>query len=351
MSDFKAADKSQKKKVMGWEVSYDLEAKKNSIGKRLSLNRKQVVSTFVILIIFFGVFLIGCWLAGNPFDATKRIASTAVVNMGWQGTDRWGIIWWVVLAAIIFEFLDASAGMGYGTAFTPLLIFFGFDPLQIVPVVMIQQGLAGLCGAYLHKEFENVEWRVRPMSETIKLWLIMGGAGCLAVLFSVTAVYGIFKVAKVWINLYVALLLVAMGVISLFNAQRKKTYKPRNMVFFGALAGFNKGIGGGGYGPVITVGGLLSGVPAKSMMAITALSEGSVCLVSIVAWIALLGQGVAIDFILLPSMILGSIFAVIVAPYTTRVLPERLWQWIVPIYCCILAVLCLWKIIPSIINA
>ncbi|MBN2078951.1 MAG: sulfite exporter TauE/SafE family protein [Spirochaetes bacterium] len=351
MSDYKAAGKTQKKKVMGWEVAHDLEAKKNSIGKRSSLNRKQVVSTLVILIIFFGVFLIGCWLAGNPFDATKRIASTAVVNMGWQGTDRWGIIWWVVLAAIIFEFLDASAGMGYGTAFTPLLIFFGFDPLQIVPVVMIQQGLAGLCGAYLHREFENVEWRIRPMSETIRLWLIIGGAGCLAVLFSVTAVYGVFKVAKVWINLYVALLLVAMGVISLFNAQRKKTYKPRNMVFYGALAGFNKGIGGGGYGPVITVGGLLSGVPAKSMMAVTALSEGSVCLVSIVAWLALLGQGVVIDFILLPSMILGSIFAVIVAPYTTRVLPEKLWQWIVPIYCCILAVLCLWKIIPSIIKA
>jgi uncharacterized membrane protein YfcA len=340
-----------KKKVMGWEVAHDLEANKNSIGARSGLNRNQLVSTLVILILFAGVFAIGCWLAGNPFDATKRIASTAVVNMGWEGTDRWGIIWWVVLAAIIFEFLDAAAGMGYGTAFTPLLIFFGFDPLQIVPVVMIQQGLAGLCGAYLHREFENVEWRIRPMSETIRLWLIIGGAGCLAVLFSVTAVYGIFKVAKIWIQLYVALLLVAMGVISLFHAKRKKTYKPRHMVFYGALAGFNKGIGGGGYGPVITVGGLLSGVPAKSMMAVTALSEGSVCLVSIVAWLALLSQGVTIDFILLPSMILGSIVAVIAAPYTTRVMPEKLWQWVVPVYCCILAALSLWKLMPAVIRA
>ena len=165
-----------------------------------------------------------------------------------------------------------------------------------------------------------------------------------------TAVYGVLKVAKIWIKLYVAILLVAMGLISLFHAKRKKIYKPKNMVFYGALAGFNKGVGGGGYGPVITVGGLLSGVPAKSMMAVTALSEGSVCMVSILAWIALLGQGVSIDFILLPSMILGSIFAVVLAPYTTRVLPEKVWQWVVPVYCCILAVLCMWKIVPSIIN-
>ncbi len=336
---------------MGWEVARDLEANKKSIGARSGLNRKQLASTLVILVIFTGVFAIGCWLAGNPLDTTKRIASPAVVNMGWQNVDGWGIIWWVALAAIIFEFLDAAAGMGYGTAFTPLLLFFGFDPLQIVPAVMIQQGVAGLCGAYLHKEFENVEWRIRPMSETIRLWLIIGGAGCLAVLFSVTAVYGIFKVAQVWIKLYVALLLVAMGVISLFQAQRKKNYKPRHMIFFGALAGFNKGIGGGGYGPVITVGGLLSGVPAKSMMAVTALSEGSVCLVSIVAWFALLSRGMAIDFILLPSMILGSIVAVIVAPYATRVLPEKLWQWVVPVYCCILAALSLWKLMPAVSRA
>lgn len=350
MFDSAIAEKEKKSRVMGWEIANELEISRDSIIKRLVLNKRQIIATLTVLIIFFAVFLAGCWLAGNPFENTDRIASRAVTKMGWVGTNQWGIIWWVVIAAIIFEFLDASAGMGYGTAFTPLLLFFGFDPLQIVPVVMIQQGLAGLCGAYLHKEFENVEWGFKPMSETIKLWLIIGGAGCLSVIFSVTAVYGIFDVAKIWIKLYVAILLVAMGVISLVKAKRKKIYKPKNMIFYGALAGFNKGIGGGGYGPVVSVGGLLSGVPAKSMMAVTALSEGSVCMVSIVVWIVLLGQGVVIDFVLLPSMLLGSIFAVVTAPYTTRVLPEKLWQWVVPAYCCVLAGLCLWKILPTLIK-
>ena len=47
-----------------------------------------------------------------------------------------------------------------------------------------------------------------------------------------------------------------MGLVSLLNRKTKRSYKPGKMIFFGALAGFNKGIGGGGYGPVITIGGI-----------------------------------------------------------------------------------------------
>lgn len=91
----------------------------------------------------FAVFLLGCWLAGNPFEATKRIASQFVEARGWVGTNEWSIIWSVVLVAMFFEFMDASAGMGFGTAITPLLLLMGFDPKQIVPVVIFGAGLVG----------------------------------------------------------------------------------------------------------------------------------------------------------------------------------------------------------------
>lgn len=113
------------------------------------------------------------------------------------------------------------------------------------------------------------------------------------------------------------------------------------------IAGFNKGIAGGGYGPVVTIGGLLSGAPAKTMMAITGFSEGLVCIVSILVWLFWLNHGVVIDFILLPSMILGSILSVIAAPYAPRVLPQVTWRTIVPDYCCIIAVVCFWKLLPK----
>ena len=336
-------------RTMGWEVSQRMESERPSVLSRLSPGWREIRAGVIGMGVFLALFVVSCWLAGNPFAATQRVASPIVEAHGWAGTHQWAIFWWVVAIAVVLEFLDASAGMGYGTAITPLLLIFGFDPIQIVPAVMIQQAAAGLIGAYLHREFGNVEWRFRPMSETIRLWLIIAGVGGLMVALSITTVDGIFKLAKVWINLYVAILLVVMGVISLIGFKRQREYRPRRMFGFGALAAFNKGIGGGGYGPVVTVGGLLSGVPVKSMLAVTSISEGTVCVASIVVWLAMLTQGVVIDFILLPSMMLGSIIAAVGAPYATRVFPERLWRLVVPVYCCVIATYCFWKIVPQVI--
>lgn len=331
--------------VLGWEISQANE--KRSIKDRIAVSNREIRASIIVLLILGAVFLISCWLAGNPFENTRRIASSAVVANGWSTTNGWGLAWGVVLLAIVFEFLDSAAGMGYGTALTPLLFVMGYDPMQIVPVIMIQQACAGLSSAFIHREYGNIEWRIKPMSESIRLWLLIAISGSLAVVFSITSVYAVLKLAKVWIKLYVCILLLGMGVFSLVTAKRSTHYRPKKMMLFGALAGFNKGIGGGGYGPVITIGGLLSGVPVKSMMAVTALSEGTVCVVSITVWFFLLNLGTTIDFILLPSMMLGSIFAIIAAPYAVRVFPERSWQTIVPAYCCILALISFWKLIPS----
>jgi len=320
-------------KKMGWEIAQYQE--QQSIKHRMRFKAKELKASLLAFAVLSIVFGLSCWLATTPFNSTPGIVS-----------NQWNIIWSVTLLAMIFEFLDSAAGMGYGTAFTPLLLIFGYEPLQIIPAIMIQQASAGLTSAYIHKEYGNVEWHIHPISETVKLWLIIASMGILAGVFSITSVYGLLHVAQVWIKLYVVVLLLAMGIISLINAKKVPTYHPKRMFFFGALAGFNKGIGGGGYGPVVTIGGLFSGVPAKTMMAITAFAEGTVCIASIITWFCLLNHGVVINFILLPSMILGSIFAVIAAPYAIRVFPEKMWKKLVPLYCCILAILCLWKLIP-----
>ncbi len=339
-------------KKAGWEIAQKLDKEKTA-WERLIPEKSQIKAALYSMGILFVVFLIGCWLAGNPFEATQRIPSKIVKEMGWVGTNEWAIIWSVVWIAMFFEFMDATAGMGFGTAITPLLLLIGFDPKQIVPVVMIQQGVAGLIGTFLHAEYQNVEWKFKPMSETIKLWLYIAIPGMAAVAFSVTSVYAVFKVAKVWINLYVCALLLGMGLISLYQgmSRRERPYRPKRMIFFAALAGFNKGVGGGGYGPVVTIGGLLSGVPAKSMMAVTAISEGTVSTFSILVWLAMLSGGVVIDYLLLPSMMIATILSAVVAPWATRVFPERIWQVVVPAYSLILAFYSTYKAWPDIKKA
>ncbi|BBO84066.1 hypothetical protein DSCO28_46320 [Desulfosarcina ovata subsp. sediminis] len=335
-------------KLAGWEVARDLEGKKKTVWERMIPEWRQMRAAIGGVGVFFLVFLLGCWLAGNPFEPTVRIQSPYSVAHGLQG-NTWHIVWSVVLLAAFFEFMDASAGMGFGTALTPILLVLGFDPKQIVPVVMIQQGVAGLVGAFLHREFENVEWKFKPMSETVKLWFIIGVVGCLAVTVSIVGIYKILHVDKVWIKLYVAALLLVMGGASLFQGRKERPYRPKRMIGFAALAGFNKGVGGGGYGPVVTIGGLLAGVPVKSMLAVTAICEGTVSTFSIIVWLALLTSGVQIDYLLLPSFMIATMFSAIAAPYMTRVFPEKLWKIVVPAYCLVVAAICFWKIAPGVI--
>jgi uncharacterized protein len=334
-------------KKLGWEVAKELDQK--SIMDRLVPNWQHVKAAVVGVIVFFLLFLVGTWLAGNPFEFTVRMPSAYVVQHGLTGNE-WSIVWSVVFIAAFFEFMDASAGMGFGTALTPLLLMIGFDPKQIVPVVMIQQGAAGLVGAFLHREFQNVEWKFKPMSETIKLAIIIVISGVVFNVLAIVGIYKIFEVDKIWIKLYVAALLLMMGVTSLIQSKKERPYKPGKMVFWASLAGFNKGVGGGGYGPVVTIGGLMAGVPVKSMMAVTAISEGSVSTVSVIVWFLMLSSGVTIDYILLPSFMLATMFSAVAAPYMTRVFPEKIWKIVVPAYCLCLTAYAFWKLVPDIVK-
>ncbi|MBS3758283.1 MAG: sulfite exporter TauE/SafE family protein [Desulfobacterales bacterium] len=347
--------RTQTERITGFEVSQQLEAEKKTILERAIPEERQWIGFIGGLIAMFIVFLAAIWLAGNPFDATWRSASSTYNQVhGLVGTNSWHIIWYVVLLGLIFEFMDASAGMGFGTVMSPILMILGFTPLQVVPTIMIQQAACGLIGTFLHQEFQNVEWKFRPMSETIKLWLMIAGLGCAAVLFSITAVYAYLHMAKIWIKLYVTLLMLLMGLVAIYQAKTRGTRRPyrfKRMAVFAFLAGFNKGIGGGGYGPVVTVGGLISGIPVKAQLAVTAISEGTVSTFAAIVWFALLAQGMKIDFILFPSMMIAAIGSGILAPYATRVFPQKLWNWVIPIYCLVCVGICFWKIGPQLFRA
>lgn len=337
-----------KKTTTGWEVAMELDQNK-TVLERLIPEASHLKAAAVGVAVFFVLFLVGCWLASNPFEFTQRLESKYVSSYGFTG-NNWGIMWSVVLLAALFEFMDASAGMGFGTALTPLLLMLGFDPKQIVPVVMIQQAAAGLVGAFLHREFQNVEWKWRPMSETVKLAWIIVGTGVLFNILAIVGIYKIFKVPTIYIKIYVGLLLLMMGITSLFQASRQRAYKPFKMLFWSALAGFNKGVGGGGYGPVVTIGGIMAGVPVKSMMAVTAISEGAVSSVAVITWFFMLTSGVIVDYILLPSFMLATMFSAVAAPFATRVVPEKIWQYVVPAYSLILTAYLFYKLVPEVMK-
>ena len=86
----------------------------------------------------------------------------------------------------------------------------------------------------------------------------------------------------------------------------------------GLIASFNKGMSGGGYGPVVTSGQLLSGVESKNSIGITSLAEGITCFFGLISYIAL---GFAmIDWKLALCIISGAVVSVPLSARSVKVI-------------------------------
>jgi len=242
----------------------------------------------------------------------------------------------VIILAFIFETLDSAAGMGFGTGMSPLLLSMGYSAIQVVPALLISEAITGIIDGIFDHEFKNVQFSFRPLNETTKITLSIAFFGCLATFISVFLSYYVIGFSEDLIKIYVAILVVFMGILGLLRLKLKNLkvykYKPKMLFVFSAIAGFNKGIGGGGYGPVVTLGEIFSGVYEKSATAIVSFAEGLVSITGIIVFFSISFAGVNIDLLLVPSIFTGGFFAAILSPYLVRVLPNKIWKYLIPFY-------------------
>ncbi len=244
------------------------------------------------------------------------------------------ILLYVVVFSFVFQLIDAAAGMGFGTSMAPLLFVMGYDPLQVVPALLITQAISGIFAGFFHHEFGNVSFSFRPLNKATRSMLLIAVIGCVSTFLSILFVYYSIEVSESIIKTYVAALVLAMGFIGLlaFREVKEREYNPRLLAGFSVLAGFNKGVGGGGYGPVVTLGSIFSGIYEKSAVGIVTVAEGITSIVGSFTFIFILSIGVDIDFLLLPSIFAGSFLAAILSPYMVRVIPNKTLKLIIPVY-------------------
>lgn len=243
----------------------------------------------------------------------------------------------VVILAFLFETMDSCAGMGFGTGLTPLLFVLGYEPLQVVPILLISEAITGFTSGFFHQEFGNVNFKLKkPINRETKVMLNIAVLGCFAIILSVFLTYYAIQVDKSLIKTYVAILVIVMGIIAMVKIKTEtSTYKPKLLTFFSVLAGFNKGIGAGGYGPVVMLGQIFSGIYEKTATAITSFSEGIVSIVGVGAFVlipVIQNSPILIDFILLPSVFTGGFIAALLSPYMVRIFPNKIWKIVIPIY-------------------
>nr|MDO8134978.1 sulfite exporter TauE/SafE family protein [Candidatus Njordarchaeum guaymaensis] len=220
----------------------------------------------------------------------------------------------IAVSAFLMEVVDASIGMGYGTVLTPVLLMVGFDPTHVVPAVIISQLAGDFAAAGFHHSFENVTFTVSGKSEDLRIALTLG---VLSAVGAVIAVFASMRMSKLYLSLYIGFLVAAIGVVVLTLAIRKKSFGfswPR-LFGLGLFASFNKGISGGGYGPIIASGQIISGVGVKSAIGITSLAEGIVCITAFMAY--LLTTGIP-NWPLALYLTVGVFFSAPVAAYIVR---------------------------------
>jgi uncharacterized protein len=229
-----------------------------------------------------------------------------------------GSVIFLSLAVMAFfaEYVDSSIGMGYGTTLTPILLIIGYEPLDIVPAILLSEFLSGTTAGFLHHRLGNVDFKKGSQSRKIAIvltsWAVVG---------TIIAVFLAISLPKQIIKLYIGLMIFAMGLIMLFNGSKLINFSWKRISLIGGMAAFNKGISGGGFGPLVTGGQIISGVSGKKAVAITSLVEGLVCLVGLILYLITHG---GLNIMLAGALITGAIISTPMATRTVKVLPDRI---------------------------
>lgn len=243
-----------------------------------------------------------------------------------------GII--VIVIAFIAEYVDSTIGMGYGTSLSPILLLMGFEPLQVVPAILLSELLTGFISSYVHHEMGNVNFCIKTTSprkilEDIKKFgfikafnkgistdlKIASLLSIYSVIGSIIAVIIVANVSSLFLKIYIGILVLGIGIYILITLKKNYEFSWMKLTGLAVLASFNKGISGGGYGPLVTGGQLLVGVNGKNAIAITSLAEGVTCIVGLVVYFI---SGSNIDWSLAPYLLIGGVFSIPLSGLTVK---------------------------------
>ncbi len=272
-----------------------------------------------------------------------------------------GMVLTLVIIAFFAEYMDSTLGMGYGTALTPILILIGFEPLQVVPAVLLSEFTTGMLAGFTHHAAGNVDFRPKTMNikKIIKslrefgfaesfrrgiplhLKIVLLIASC-SIIGTLAAVSIAVSLPKLYLKLYIGILVFLIGITILVTARMEYGFSWKKITFLGLFASFNKGISGGGYGPVVTGGQLLAGVEGKNAIGITSLAEGLTCFIGVMAYLVAKNS---IEWRLAIFLITGAIFSVPLSVYTVKKMKTRVLRSFMGIAAVILGLITLVKVL------
>jgi uncharacterized membrane protein YfcA len=260
----------------------------------------------------------------------------------------------ISLIAFAAEYIDSTLGMGYGTSLTPILLILNFSPLQIVPSILLSELITGVLAGFTHHSVGNVDFRPKTMnpkkiyraikelglSQSFRLGIPLHLKVVLlitvcSIVGTILAVYLALHLPKSFLTLYIGALILIIGFLIVITVNKNYPFSWKKVTFLGVIASFNKGISGGGYGPVITGGQLLSGLDGRNAVGITSMAEGLTCAVGVLTYILTKG---AADWLLAPYLVIGAVISVPLSAFTVRKIELKKLRYIIGILTILLGV-------------
>ncbi len=210
--------------------------------------------------------------------------------------------WFMVLvAAFLTGYIDTCVGGGHGTLLTPVLILLGFTAAMVVPAVLLSEIAIGILATILNHRAGNI--RLARGEQHRRVLLVLAACSLAGSLIAVTAAV---RAPPRWVNAYIGMMIIAVGVLLLAGRGIPREFSMRRIAVLGTIAAFNKGLSGGGYGPLLTSGQILSGVGEKGAVSITPPARGLTSLFAVTLYFVAKGR---LELNLAAPLIIGSLLA------------------------------------------
>ncbi|MCF7958082.1 MAG: sulfite exporter TauE/SafE family protein, partial [Phycisphaerae bacterium] len=167
-----------------------------------------------------------------------------------------------------------------------------------------------------------------------------------SIIGTVTAVFVAVNIPVLWLKIYIGSLITIMGLVILLFKNHKFRFSPKRIFLLGLIASANKGMSGGGYGPVVTSGQLLTGIEGKSAVGITSLAEGLTCFVGVICYMVLAEKNIA--WHLAPYITCGAVLSVPLSAKSVKLITTENLKWIIALVTTLLGLFTLTKTIMAI---
>lgn len=243
----------------------------------------------------------------------------------------------IAVSAFVFQTMDASFGSGFGTLSVPFLILLGLPVIDAVFITLITNAIVGIIGGFAFHYLKVADLREKKNKRLLFSVLIPGLIG------TIVAVFSVVNIPPIVVELYIALLLIILGIYviakkiqapdTLTKLKRWWKERPKNPLSLSllyAFAGFNKGMGGGGYGMVATSGMLLSQIKPRRAVTIVMITEAILSVSAILLYI-FLDSGATANYAVLAAMIIGALPAFGVAAPILKKISARILSVIIGI--------------------